>query len=280
LTESIPGRQDIFFHVGLSKAASTYLQKRVFPELKGIQYIHRNRYWKFQQIIEQSPGGRFLVSREAAERLEHRVLEFAGYEPTGKVILVLRRHDDWIASHYRRYVKNGGSFPLEKFLDQSTLLGNDWRKGGPCFKRMIEMIEIHFGSQPLVLFHEDLQQDRTGFMKQLAAFTDTSYDDEKIDHRPIHLSWSEKQLKLSRSVGRYVFRPTPSENPNRRFNRLRRRLRLWSCYFILGIAGLVPARYTNNEPLIPKELLEQIHRLYSKDWQTCRAYAEANNPET
>jgi hypothetical protein len=51
----------------LSKAASTYLQKRVFPELKGIQYIHRNRYWKFQQIIEQSPGGRFLVSREAAE---------------------------------------------------------------------------------------------------------------------------------------------------------------------------------------------------------------------
>ena len=50
---------------GCQKPASTYLQKRVFPELKGIAYAHRNRYWNYQQNIESATSDRFLVSREA-----------------------------------------------------------------------------------------------------------------------------------------------------------------------------------------------------------------------
>ncbi len=34
----------IYYHVGLGKAASTYLQNRVFPVLEGIRYVHRDRY--------------------------------------------------------------------------------------------------------------------------------------------------------------------------------------------------------------------------------------------
>jgi len=41
----------------LAKAASTCLQKRVFPALKGIQHLHHNRYWQYRQIISRPIPG-------------------------------------------------------------------------------------------------------------------------------------------------------------------------------------------------------------------------------
>ena len=34
----------IFFHVGISKTGSTFLQQRVFPYVKNIQYIPTHKY--------------------------------------------------------------------------------------------------------------------------------------------------------------------------------------------------------------------------------------------
>lgn len=275
---SQPSGCRIYFHVGLAKAASTYLQKRIFPALKGIHYVHRNRYWQYQQIISKTPADQFLVSREAAEHLERRVMEFADYRRDGRVILVLRRHDDWIASHYRRYVKNGGSFPIEDYLDQGALLGRNWRRGDTCFMQMISMIEGYFASAPLVLFHEQLRHEHWHFVNQLAGFMGCSYNPKDIDPRPMHLSWNEKQLKLARAFSRYVFNPVQSAHSNPSINRVQRRLRLWSCYLILGASGLVPSRLAGKDPLIPSSVLERVRDVYAPDWESAKSYAQAHNP--
>ena len=36
----------IYFHVGISKTGSTFLQQRVFPFLKNIHYIPTRKYFK------------------------------------------------------------------------------------------------------------------------------------------------------------------------------------------------------------------------------------------
>ena len=274
-----PQEYQIYYHVGLGKAASTYLQNRIFPALDGIRYIHRDRYRRYRSIIDKSHDDRYLVSREAAFRLDQRLEEFATFRSDAKVILVLRRHDRWIASHYRRYVKNGGSLSFDKYVDLDSASPLIWDKKKMSFFAMIQKIENRFGSKPLVLFHENLQNDPFQLIDQLCRFTGATYRRERIDLSVVHRSWNDKQLKFSKMVGRYLFSEVPKAHSHAGFNRVQRRLKLWACYAILGVARLIPKRFLGDAPLIPPEDLERIRQTFLDDWEACQQYAEINNPK-
>lgn len=272
-----PSEIEIFFHVGLGKAASTYIQKAVFPALEGIHYIHRNRYRDYQRIIAKSQDTRFLVSREAALRLEQRVRECADFCPTGKVIFVVRRHDSWLASHFRRYLKNGGQLNFDQYCGMA---GEDavFTPETIYFRPKIEMIERHFGSRPLVLFHETLKQDPYLLVDQIAQFTKSSYRREDIDLTPIHTSYNEKQLKVMRKVAPFVFAKHPKIPANPVVHRIQRRSKLYACYVILGMAKLIPESAVDPSPVVPQDSLKRIREMYADDWQQCLAYAQRHNP--
>jgi len=44
--------QDIVFHVGLEKTATTYLQRSVFPKFEGVIFVPKRAYWNAGDIIE------------------------------------------------------------------------------------------------------------------------------------------------------------------------------------------------------------------------------------
>ena len=44
----------IFFHVGLAKTGSTFLQKNFFPKLKNIKYISTHKYKRCINIIKKT----------------------------------------------------------------------------------------------------------------------------------------------------------------------------------------------------------------------------------
>jgi hypothetical protein len=273
-----PNEFEVFFHVGLGRAASTYLQNRIFPKLNGIRYIHRDRYRAFPKIIDRSRRTRFLISREAALRLESRLREFAEYRRDGKVILVLRRHDQWIASHYRRYVKNGGSHPFERFLDLDGSHPDLWGRDDLDFMKMIRLAEHYFDTPPLVLFQEELTNNLERFIARLTVFTGTTCDTAKINPNPIHRSYSDQRLKVARKVGAYLFPPIPSHHSNQTLHRIQRRGHLVLCHLILSLARWVPASVGGDEPLILPEQLTRIHDETANDWASCRAFAAAHNP--
>ena len=95
--DSNKANPEIYFHLGLGKVASTYLQYAFFPKLEGIHYIQRTRYRFTPGIVASQPGNRFFVSREMDQQLEAEVIKFARHFPQTKAILLLRRHDSWIA---------------------------------------------------------------------------------------------------------------------------------------------------------------------------------------
>ena len=273
-----PSEYQIFYHVGLGKAASTYLQNRVFPVLQDIRYVPRDRYRGYKALIERTRDERYLISREAAYRLGQRLDEFAEFKADARVILVLRRHDRWIASHYRRYLKNGGSAEFERYVDLDSREPLVWGEQEMHFMPMIEAVETRFGSAPLVLFHEDLQTDPFYLIDQLCAFTGARYQRDQIDLSVVHSSWSDDQLKVARRVGKHLFSEIPKPPRHPGVNRVRRRLRLWACYGVLGVARLVPKPFLDPSPLIRPESLDRIRNHFADDWRACRDYAQHHNP--
>jgi hypothetical protein len=276
LTTHVQEKQ-IFFHVGLAKTASTWLQLKVFPKFRGIYYVKNTWYHRFASIINRSQHPKVLVSREMDRQLEREVSRFAALYPHAHPIIVLRRHDSWIASQYRRRVKNGFGLPFEAFFDLGKDQGH-WKQSDLYFLPKLRLLEKYFSRRPLVLFYEDLKADPMVFVDRMARFCGVDYDKNQISLIPFHASYTDKQLKVLRRVSRYLISPVQEFSGSRIWRWLQKRSRSLLLYSVLYPSLLIPDTWLPDEELIPNEQLERIREQYADDWQNCQEYAEAVNP--
>ncbi len=270
----------IYFHVGLGKVASTYLQNRFFGQLQGLHYIHSTKYKQYQNHIDSAPLDKILLSREFDNQLEREVSRFSKIYPDTHIIIAFRRHDGWMASQYRRYVKNGGHRSFNEFIDVENDQGL-WKKSQVNFMDKIQIVEKHFHQKPLVLFHEDLKKDAFAFFDQIAHYTQTTYLKDAISLAPVHKSYSEKQLKFIRKVAqRYFVEPdytvyAKAKSGVRHW--LRRRSKMLASYATMYSAALFPEKWIGEEPLIPSKDLEKVRLYFDEDWQALKKYANEIN---
>lgn len=269
---SIP---EIYFHVGLGKVASTYLQHRFFPKLKQIHYIPTRKYRKAPQIISKEKYGRYFVSREFDQQLEREVAWFSSFYADVHPIIIFRRHDGWIASQYRRYVKNGGHLPFPEFFDVKEDQGL-WKKADLTFYTHIEHLERYFTHRPLVLFYDELRVNPWAFFDKIARFSATGYDPKAISLSKVHSSYNEKQLKVMRKYARSLFgaeRDRPDTSTLGGW--LKRRGQMLKSYAVLYPAKWLPNALVPNEPLIDPVELERVRDAFAEDWKRVKAYAAA-----
>jgi len=267
--------RQIFFHVGLAKTASTWLQQKVFPKFRGIYYVKNTRYHRYAAIINESHHLKYLVSREFDRQLEREVSRFALLYPDAYPIIVLRRHDTWIASQYRRRVKNGFGLPFEAFFDMDQDKGY-WKQIDLCLLPKLEILAKYFSRKPLVLFYDDLQSDPIAFVEKIAQYCGAQYDRNRLSVSPLHPSYADKQLKILRSVSGQLFSPVQEYSGGRTWRRLQKLARSLATYSILYPCLLFPEWAIPKEDLIREELLERIRVQYADDWRQCHEYAERN----
>lgn len=259
---------ELYCHVGLGKTASTYLQYRLFPKLKGIRYIQRTRYRRFPRIIESTNDSKYLVSREFDRQFEEEVRKIAATYPDARIIIVLRRNDSWIASQYRRYVKNGGVQPFEKFLDLEHDQGL-WKKKDVYFYPKIQLVEELFHHKPLILWHGELKKDPWTFFDRIARYTGTTYNRNQIVVNPSHKSYSEKQLKILQRFMSSLFPCGWKGSKNRVKHYIRFRSRWLLLHLVLYVAAVLPKSLAGEDPLIPPEQLERVKKFFEEDWEKC-----------
>lgn len=266
----------IYFHVGMGKVASKYLQYDVFPRLKGIRYIPTRLYHRALQIIASQRDEKYLVSREFDQQMEREVKKFAAVQPDTHAIILLRRHDSWIASQYRRFAKNGFYKPFDAFIDIDNDLGR-FKKQDLNFMHNIQILEKYFTYKPLVLFYDDLIADPLQFIGRIANFTGTTFNAEDIPLEKKHTSYEEKQIRLMQQVARYLPVKERSYTGNKLLFFFRRLPGLFLRYTILYTAALVPSGMLSNKELIPKASLDRIKLFTENDWLACKQYAADNN---
>ena len=256
----------IYFHVGISKTGSTFLQKRVFPFLKNIHYIPTRKYFKINEEISSIKQGSVLVSREFDRQFEREVELFAKNHQDVVPIIVFRRHDQYLASQYRRFVKNGFKHDVKRFFDIDSDLGF-FKKIHFNFTHQVNYLKTTFNTEPLVFIYDDLKTSSRDFIQKLSSLIGTKVDLNQIDFSTKHGSYNEKQLKIIRSISkgvnlqkRRVFKSLFLHYIWRFFHAVIR-------YGILYTSVLIPHFLTSKEPLIDESYLNQVKRYYTKDWE-------------
>jgi len=269
-------KTELFFHVGLGKTASTYLQNKVFTKFKDLVYIHPTSYRKYHKIINSNIGKKIFISREMDRQLEREVKKFAEKYPDTKAILVLRSNEQWIASQYRRFLKNGYPYTFKEYFDVENDQGY-WKIQDVAFYPKIEILEKYFTQKPLVLFYEDMRKDTFAFIDKIAEYIDIEYDKKTISLEAHHTSYEEKQLKVMLRVSKFIFTKDPKYTGSYFNTWIRRRSRMLLCYIILYSALLIPGFLISKKPLIDNEELLKIKKYYTDDWARCVGWNSRNN---
>ncbi|MCY3699606.1 MAG: hypothetical protein OXH46_08225 [Gemmatimonadetes bacterium] len=269
---------EVFFHVGAGRAASRWLQERVFPHFRGVRYVPRTRFRRSASVVRRGGDLPVLVSRQLGYReLMPAVEWFARAAPAARPILVLRRHDEWLRSVYLREIKELRYVPFEAFIDFERDEGARPRSSA-LFRERIRVLEDHFEHRPLVLFFDQLIEDPRGFVQTIADYVGASYDEARISFRPSNRSYRDRQYRFLREVGRrwpvkQREEPGPAAS---RWLRVRSRRLAWHAGVALG--RVAPERILGSDPLLTGEQLARARAFYEADWEACVDYARRHNP--
>jgi hypothetical protein len=263
-------QKTLYFHVGLSKTGSTYVQNKFFHKLKGIKYIHTSKFYAYDKIIVECKENKLLFSREFDRQFEREVSKLAAKYPHAKIIVVLRSTEQWIASQYRRYVKNGGYAHFEDFIDIRDDKGIWKIKDAYFFPNLIYLKE-NFVNPPLVLFYEELKQDPHAFFMKIVNYTETNYNKEQISLSAKHKSYSDKQLLFVRNITQKLKIEDHYKRTDAKLSWFTYRRRWLVLHLALYLAKLIPLKYKTE--LIPINLLSEYKEFYKEDWNKCLEFS-------
>ena len=275
--------KEIYFHVGLAKTGSTFLQKNFFPYLKNIKYISTHDYINCIDIINKTNYKSYLISREFDKQFEREIRKFISYFPDTKIIVVFRRHDQWITSQYKRAVKNGWYWDFKNYYNINN--NGIWKNSDLTYMNKLKIIKKYSKSKPLILKFEELKKNPFNYLNKISNYTDSKYLKTQILLKNVHKSYSEKQLIFLKKFCK-IFKKTPPiyydyqeitlDKTISNTNRIKHWLyyRPWWLLFhlVMYTSLLIPKSLIVKNALINKNDLAEIKKKFKEDWKKVFEY--------
>lgn len=257
----------LFLHLGIPKAASTYLQVTVFPNLKGLRYYRKKFFKQFPSIVQQtSPEeGPLLFSSEMYDKMGERAENISLEFPDARVIVVFRRQDRWIRSKYKYYLWKNGSLDFRSFLDMYEDRGL-WKQKDLFYQPKLEAVMRNFNQAPLILTMEELHEANGTFLQKLEYYTSAKINRTARQRKRVKTAFNEKQLLLLRWFNQRFPYQKPQHWP-KWLKQSHMNLRQALNYLVALAALLIPGVFFEGKALIPEEDLNRIKAKYADDWQ-------------
>ncbi len=208
--------KEIFIHIGLHKTGTTFLQRKIFPNLNDFCLVHRERHANFPNI-----GGainQFLYADESlynshdlktifesisedkviwtSEDLCGRPMGFGGVVnraviakrikdnfPNAKIIIAIRGQEQIIYSTYNQYLKGeNGVLSIQKSLKKGIYEPKGLYIHLNTFK-YYELIKFYKSlfSDVLIIKYEDVSENPSKVIHQIEEFMNTSIDPHKLN---------------------------------------------------------------------------------------------------
>jgi hypothetical protein len=165
----------VYFHIGLHKTATTWLQRHLFPALPGVTCMVTRR---LGGVAEPRDGSTLIVSHEALsgtlssekqpgdnkKRLTETLSSVAEVAPGAPIIIGFREHRSWLTAAYAQKAKKQG-VKAERYLATFSRDDLSW-----C--RSLDLIEE--GKRPVFAFlYEELSQGPEALIGDLCRFLRT-----------------------------------------------------------------------------------------------------------
>ncbi|GAB4247520.1 MAG: hypothetical protein Tsb0034_26760 [Ekhidna sp.] len=232
---------DRIIHIGFPKTGTTFLQKNVFPNLKGIAYhdykvadelfyetiylddLDYDADYNRERIASsfsndentlfsfESLAGAPYIYKGVNRSLIPSRLRKIGFN---KVIISMRNQCDMLDSLYRQYVVQGGVMKFKDFVD----LDEKWKLsirpfylGYLEYDKLVEKYVSVFGRENVLLLQqEDLRNNQEDLVAKLVAFTGAKKL-MKNKKGPSHESLTNLSIHLLRFCNHFIF---TSQKPN------------------------------------------------------------------
>ena len=265
----------VFFHVGLPKTASTFLQLNVFPFFNGVEFVKKHDFKRKDRIIENSSSERILLSTELD--LDRpggigKVEDVSGKYPNTYPIVVLRKHGSWLRSKYKYYLRKHGDKTFEEYFNPQNDKGLLTRKNLEYYPK-IKLLEEYFEKRPLVLFQEELKHAPYKFIDIIAEYVGADYSKPDIKIKTVKKAYSDKQLKRVRRFNKfYKFDKSKAKSKAGRF--VYKKLSAFFLHSVAYVGSLLPGSALKNEYLVPEESIRKVNEALKDDWKKCIEYAK------
>lgn len=264
----------IYFHVGLPKTASTFMQRNVFPHFRGIQFVKKHDFKNRDRIIAKTSYNKVLLSIELdldSGSGNEKMLKVANKYPGTKPIIVFRRHGSWVGSKYKYYLRKHGTASFEEYFhpDKETGVLKDINLQ---FFKKIELLEAKYGQKPLVMFQEEFQRHPFEAIKVLADYVGAQYDENQIRIATVKKSYSEHSLYYVRKLNRW-YKYDHSGIKNKTLRVLYKKFSGGILHLTAYVTGWFAPDKEKRKRVLPKEDINKINKEYASDWQRCIDYA-------
>jgi hypothetical protein len=258
----------IYFHLGLPKVASTFLQLNIFPYFKGLEFNGKHRFEEFRNYEPSEESGDTLFSSEFDRGLEDVVDAAVERFPEAKFFLMVRRHDKWLVSRYKYYIRKHGHKSFEEFIDLDNNRG-EWKLEELMWSKKLQYILEKSNNDCLFLRQKDLRKYPDFFYQKLSEFLGHELSPKAKKNKVVNKSFKTKQLLVLRRFNR-AYRYEELRTNSRFVNRLHYRYRQYLLHIIAFFAQFLPSFMIPNEPFIEDEtILDRVMEYYRDDWNAC-----------
>lgn len=262
----------IFFHLGLPKTASTFLQRKVFPNLQDINFFKKRRFHQYKYINVKNASNNYLFSSEFDFELSNKLKEISGTHPDAGIILVFRKHGNWLESKYKYYIRKNGYKDLRQYFDFNKNQGV-LKMDNLHYYEKIRLIEKYFYKPPLILFYEELKNNPVETIQLIAQWTNSRVNWSNISFKQVKPAYNERQLKILKKFNKkFVYQPSQSNNII--VKKAKKKSRELIVHSLAYASLLTPHKYTNKHaPLYDQAYLHKIDAYFQDDWNNCIQYA-------
>lgn len=226
---------DQIAHIGFPKTATTFLQRSVFPAIKGVNYIDYHTSVELlssliylddldysPKVVEEnlkshlsdSPnlmsfeglcGAPFIYKGLGRSAIAGRLKEL-GFN---KVIITLREQESLIDSIYRQHILQGGVVRFKDFIDidgKFNLYNRSFNLEYLNYYKLIKLYREVFGTQSvIVLSHKELVTDQQSYVRKLVDFIHRGSPELEISKRSENPALTNLSINLLRIVNHFIF---------------------------------------------------------------------------